>query len=134
MMHHRFGSLAALLPLVAACAPAPHARSVEAAPQTTVAVPPSSAAGAEPVSEPPPPDPPWADEVVGIPECDRYLASYRDCAATLAPDVAAGTRRAYASERAWLLHVKSSSEAPNLPAACDDMMRELERVCPGSKH
>lgn len=115
--------------VIAAAACAKNAAPAEPAPQRVVVSPPTPAADPEPAAEAPPPDRAEPEAVVGIPQCDRYLASYRDCAAKLAPEVAAGQRRAYPSERAWLLHLKSSGEAPSLPAACDDMLRELERAC-----
>lgn len=66
---------------------------------------------------------------MGIPACDEYLKLYRDCEPKLAGAIAAGDRRAYRSERARLVYLKSTREAPGLPGACGDMLRELEQVC-----
>lgn len=111
--------------LVPACASAP-----APAPQPVVVAP--APAPAEPATEPSAPPAERvapAEEPLGIPACDEYLVSYRDCEPRLAGESAAGNRRAYRSERAWLVYLKSSDEAPALSSTCGDLLRALEPVC-----
>ncbi|MBE7484593.1 MAG: hypothetical protein HS104_32080 [Polyangiaceae bacterium] len=111
----------ALLLHACASAPAP-------APQPVVVAPASAEPATEP-SAPPAERAAPAEEPLGIRDCDEYLALYRDCEPKLAGEIAAGNRRAYRAERARLVYLKSSDEAPALPSACGDMLRELEQVC-----
>lgn len=114
--------LALLLPACAS-APAPAAQPVVVAPA------PASAEPATEASAPPAERAAPVEEPLGIRDCDEYLALYRDCEPRLAGEIAAGNRRAYRAERARLVYLKSSDEAPALPSACGDLLRDLEQVC-----
>lgn len=115
----------ALFFLVAGCAKP----ATPPAQEPAVVVAPAPSAAPEPETRPEEQPRPAIEAVTGIAECDEYLELYRACEPKLAGDVAAGQRRAYPSERGWLLHLKSSSEAPGLPASCRDMLRELRPSC-----
>ena len=65
-----------------------------------------------------------------VPECDGYLRLYQRCEPTLAPSIAAGDRRDFVHEAAWLEYMAGTPEVAGMPDACRDMTRELQAVCP----
>ena len=105
--------------LTLSCGPA--TESAEPAPGAVV----SSGSEREPA--------PVADAAVPrsvVPECDAYLRHYQRCERTLAPSIAAGDRRSYDHERAWLDHAASSPGVADLRSLCVQMTQELQAICP----
>jgi len=61
--------------------------------------------------------------------CDDYLDLYARCEAKLQPEIAAGNRRSYRAERAWIEHLETTPEAATLDDGCAEMLRELRSFC-----
>lgn len=92
---------------------------------------PAQAPAASPVEDAAEVAPPGVVEAItGIPDCDAYLELYARCEARLRPEIMAGDRRFYAAEKASLVHLSESAEAPALPDACAGMLAELRDDCP----
>lgn len=70
------------------------------------------------------------ETITGIPDCDAYLDLYARCVDFLRPQIMAGDRRFYATEKASLLYFAESPEAPALPGSCAGMLDELRKDCP----
>lgn len=63
------------------------------------------------------------------PACDQYLALYESCEAKLQPEIDAGDRRTYASEKAGLEYMAGTPEGAGLAEACAAMYDELKASC-----
>ena len=67
--------------------------------------------------------------VIGIPECDQYLALYKRCEPELKEEIMAGDRRFYKSERGSLEYFAKQEGREQLPAQCADMLEQLRKDC-----